>query len=70
MEKRIDEKILDYINAVEEKEDRQDIYNGPVKINERYYGFEEIDFFDERVKMYIPKDFQDMPLEASNGKIS
>ena len=68
MEKRVDEKILDFINAAEEKEARKDIYNGPVKINERYYEFEETEFFDEKLKMYIPKNFEDMPLEARKLK--
>lgn len=68
MAERVDEKILDFINAVEEKEARKDIYNGPVKINDRYYEFDETDFFDERFKMYIPKEFQDMPLEARKFK--
>ncbi|WP_297429471.1 hypothetical protein [Clostridium sp.] len=61
MDKRVDEKILDFINAVEEKEARKDIKNGPVKIGNRYYEFEETAFFYEKLKMYIPKDFEDMP---------
>lgn len=68
MNKRVDEKILDYINAVEEKEARKDIKNGPVKIGERYYEFEERDFFDEKLKMYIPKDFEDMQEAARKFK--
>ncbi|WP_297430177.1 hypothetical protein [Clostridium sp.] len=68
MEKKIDEKILDFINATEEKEARKGIYNRPVKINEKYYEFEEKDFFDEKLKLYIPKDFEDMPLEARKLK--
>lgn len=60
----VDEKILDYINAMEAKEARKDITNGPIKIAVRYYEFEETEFFDGKLKMYIPKDFEDMPLEA------
>lgn len=60
----VDEKILDYINAMEAKEARKDITNGPIKIASRYYEFEETEFFDGKLKMYIPKDFEDMPLEA------
>lgn len=63
MDKRVDEKILDFINEVEAREARKDIKNAPVKIGQRYYEFEETGFFDEKVKMYIPKDFEDMPLE-------
>ncbi len=60
MEKRVDEKILDYINAVEAEEARKDIKDGPVKIGNRYYEFEETDFFDEKLRMYIPNNFEDM----------
>lgn len=68
MKKRTDEKILDFINAVEKMEARRDIKNGPIKIGNRYYEFEEKDFFDEKLKMYIPKDFEDMQLETSELK--
>ena len=68
MEKRVDEKILDFINATEEKEARKDICSGPVKIRDRYYEFEETEFFDEKLKMYIPKDFQDMSIPARKFK--
>lgn len=68
MEKRADEKILDFINASEEKEARKDIHNGSIKINNKYYEFEEKEFLDEKLKMYIPKDFEDMPLEARKFK--
>ena len=68
MEKRVDEKILDFINATEEKEARKDICSGPVKIRDRYYEFEETEFFEEKLKMYIPKDFEDMPMDARKFK--
>lgn len=68
MEKRVDEKILDFINAAEEKEARKDICKGPVKIGDRYYEFEEKEFFDEKLKMYIPKDFEEMSLAARKRK--
>lgn len=68
MEKMVDEKILDFINEVEKKEAQKDICNGPIKIGERYYEFEEKDFFDEKLKIYIPKDFEDMPLAARKLK--
>ncbi|EHI97922.1 hypothetical protein CDLVIII_1220 [Clostridium sp. DL-VIII] len=60
----VDEKILDFINAVEAKEARKDIKDKPIKIGNRYYEFEETDFFEGKLKMYIPKDFEDMPDEA------
>lgn len=68
MEKRIDEQILDYINAAEDKELRKDIYAGPVKINNDFYEFEEAEFFDGELKMYIPNTFIDMPEEARRFK--
>lgn len=68
MGERIDEKILDFLNEVEKKEAKKDICSGPVKIGERYYEFEETKFFEEKLKMYISKDFEDMPLEARKFK--
>lgn len=68
LEKRIDEKILDYINAMEDKELRKDITDGQVKINNCFYEFEETEFFDGAVKMYIPNTFFDMPMEARKFK--
>ena len=68
MDQRIDEKILDFINAAEERELRKDIAAGPVKIGKRYYEFDESEFFDGKVKIYIPKDFEDMPLETRKFK--
>ncbi len=68
MDERVDEKILDFINAAEEKELRKDITNGLVKIGKRYYEFEESEFFDEALKIYIPKDFNEMSLAARKLK--
>lgn len=68
MAERVDEKILDFINATEEKEARKDICNGPIKIGKRYYEFEEKVFFNEKLKIYIPKDFEDMSIEARKIK--
>ncbi|WP_238918012.1 hypothetical protein [Clostridium sp. YIM B02555] len=68
MEERLDEKILDYINAAEKKEEQKDICNGPIKIGKKFYEFEEAEFFDGKIKMYIPNTFEDMPLEAKKLK--
>ena len=68
MEKRVDDKILDFINAAEKREARKDICSGPVKIGNRYYEFEETEFFEEKLKMYIPNDFEDMPMETRKFK--
>lgn len=68
MSERVDEKILDFINEVEKREVKKDICNGPVKIGKRYYEFEERNFFDEKLRMYIPNDFEDMPEAARKLK--
>ena len=68
MAERADEKILDFINEAEKRDAKKDICSGPVKIGERYYEFEETEFFDEKLKMYIPKDFEDMSIPARKFK--
>ncbi|AOR25101.1 hypothetical protein [Clostridium taeniosporum] len=68
MDQRVDEKILDFINEAEKREAKKDICSGPVKIGERYYEFGESEFFDEKLKIYIPKDFDDMSLAARKLK--
>jgi hypothetical protein len=68
MDKRADEKILDFLNEVEKREAKKDICSGPVKIGSRYYEFEEKEFLNEKLKIYIPKDFEDMPIEARKLK--
>lgn len=62
----MDEKILDIINQAE-KADR-DIHKGPIKIGNRFYEFEEKKFFDDKLSVYIPKDFEDMPMAARKLK--
>lgn len=56
----IDEKILDFINQAEKANESKNICEGPVKIGNRYYEFEEKEFFDGKLRLYIPKDFEDM----------
>ncbi len=68
MDERVDEKILDFINAAEERELRRDITEGLVKINNKFYEFEETEFLDGALKMYIPNTFEDMPMEARKLK--
>jgi hypothetical protein len=68
LERRIDEKILSIINEEEKKEARKNICDGQIKIGENYYEFEEKDFFDEKLKMYIPNSFEDMSLDARKLK--
>ena len=68
MSKNVDEKILDFLNEAEKKKQRKDITSGTVKIGNRYYEFEQMKFYEERVLLYIPKDFNDMPIEARKIK--
>lgn len=68
MEKNVDEKILDFLNEAEKFEFKKDITEGEVKIGNRYYEFEEAKFFDEEFMMYLPKDFNDMPLKSRKLK--
>lgn len=68
MNNRVDEKILDFLNEAEKRKTRKDIGSGPIKIGERYYEFEEKNFFEKKLKIYIPKDFEDMSLEARKFK--
>ncbi|MCX7749292.1 MAG: hypothetical protein N2645_20730 [Clostridia bacterium] len=55
----IDEKVLEIINNTEHQQ--QNICEGQVKIGNRYYEFQERAFYDNRVRLFIPKDFKDMP---------
>ena len=68
LDKRVDEKILDFINEAEKRDAKKDICSSPVKIGNRYYEFEEKEFFNEKLKIYIPKDFEDMPIESKKLK--
>lgn len=67
MDKRMDEKILEFLNEAEDIEKR-DIYKGTIKIANRYYEFQESSFFEDKFKIYIPKDFEDMPMEIRKFK--
>lgn len=68
MDKNVDEEILEILAEAQKMEDKKDITDGQVKIGERYYIFEETEFFDEKLKMYIPNNFQDMPEEMRKIK--
>ncbi|KNY27950.1 hypothetical protein [Pseudobacteroides cellulosolvens] len=62
----IDEKILEIINNEESK--LQNISDGQVKIGNRYYEFEERVFYDDNVKLLMPKDFKEMPQQQRQIK--
>jgi len=56
----IDEKILDFINKAEKEIEVKSICDGPVKIGDKYYEFEEREFFDGNLKVHIPNTFEEM----------
>jgi len=56
-----DEKILDFINEVEKIKTSEKNFEEPVEVGDKYYEFEKQSFFDEKLQLYIPKDFDDMP---------
>lgn len=64
----VDEKILEILNEKEKENAPRDIYKDQIRIDNRYYEFEETYFLEEKLSMYIPKDFIDMPEEAKNMK--
>lgn len=69
MAERVDEKILYFLNEMEKREEIKNICDGdPIKIGKRYYEFEEKCFFEDKLKIYIPKDFEEMPLEVRKLK--
>lgn len=68
MDKSADEKILDFINEAEKRNARKDITNGQIKIGNIFYEFCESSFFEDKFKMYIPNNFEDMDEESRKFK--
>lgn len=64
----VDEKIIEFINQSELMNEINDIYDEKVKIGNRYYEFEDCVFFDEKIKVRIPKDFEDMDQKSREIK--
>ncbi|OXM85379.1 hypothetical protein [Paenibacillus rigui] len=63
-----DEKILAFLNEAEKQRQPSDIRTGPVRVGQRYYEFEQKVFFEDKLKIYIPRDFSDMPEEQRKLK--
>lgn len=63
-----DEKILNFLNEAEKELIEQNICEGPVKVGKKVYKFKENSFFDEKLSMYIPEEFTDMPESMKNIK--
>ncbi|MDI9208233.1 hypothetical protein MT361_06660 [Clostridium butyricum] len=68
MDKKVDEKIIEFINEAKKREERDDITAGSIKIGKRYYEFENMEFFNNELKIFIPKDFVDMSMEDRKFK--
>lgn len=65
----VDEQIRYVINQVEEDErfNSQNIYEGII-INENHYEFQEVTFFEDKLKLHIPTIFVDMPAQLVQFK--
>lgn len=57
----MDEKILALLNESEKTSVPLNICTGPVRVGSRFYEFEQQGFWDNKLCLYIPKDFADMP---------
>lgn len=66
MDKNVDEQILEIMN-IQKQEENVDLLSNSIKIGDRYYLFEEKCFFDEKIKLIMPKDFKHM--SEKNRKI-
>lgn len=64
----MDEKIVAMQSEIERSKVPDLKGNVPVRIGERYYEFVEESFFEQKITMWIPKDFTDMPLQMSKLK--
>ncbi|WP_425448051.1 hypothetical protein [Dethiothermospora halolimnae] len=65
-----DKKILEFKKKAKEAKELEDmdITKKPVRIKDRYYQFKETSFLEDRVRMYIPEDFEDMKKEIMDMK--
>jgi hypothetical protein len=57
----MDEKIQAFLNEAEKASVPHDIGTGPVRVGNRFYEFEQQGFWEDKVRLYIPIDFADMP---------
>jgi hypothetical protein len=65
----LDERIRSTINQAEEQEriNSQSIYEG-ITVKGRYYEFQEMAFYEDKLKIYIPTAFFDMPANLARIK--
>lgn len=63
-----DEEIARILNEAEQSMVPRSIIDGPVKIGKRYYEFKQQSFYEDKVSVYLPEDFEDMPQSARSIK--
>ncbi|WP_068777099.1 hypothetical protein [Paenibacillus sp. FJAT-26967] len=56
-----DEKIIAMLSKMEDLQHAKRIGEGPIHIGQRSYDFEQQAFYEDKLLVYIPKDFTDMP---------
>ncbi|GJM69834.1 hypothetical protein HMSSN036_20500 [Paenibacillus macerans] len=64
----MDEKITQLINEVEQSMIPRSITDGPVKIGNQYYEFTLQSFYEDKLSLYLPADFEEMPKEFRSIK--
>ncbi|MDR9856621.1 hypothetical protein RJP21_23745 [Paenibacillus sp. VCA1] len=64
----MDEKIAQFLNEAEQAMSPNSICDGPVKIGGRYFEFTEQAFYEDKLKVFLPKDFEEMPQQARSVK--
>ncbi|WP_334073512.1 MULTISPECIES: hypothetical protein [Paenibacillus] len=64
----MDEKIARMMNEAEQSLHPRSIVSGPVRIGQRYFEFTRQSFFDNKLFIYLPQEFGEMPLKYSSIK--
>lgn len=64
----MDEKITQILNEAEQSMVSRSITDGPVKIGNRYYEFTLQSFYEDKISLYLPADFEEMPKEIRSIK--
>ncbi|MDT3428985.1 hypothetical protein J2Z22_004581 [Paenibacillus forsythiae] len=63
-----DEQIQALLNQVEQAQKPKDIRSGPVLIGDESYEFVERAFFEDKLTMYLPATFEEMPVALQKIK--
>ncbi|WP_432665086.1 hypothetical protein R9X47_02330 [Wukongibacter baidiensis] len=59
-----DEKIVEMIKAEKRLREKKSIKDKAIRVKDKLYEFEEKSFYEDKLYMTIPKDFEDMTQEA------